>query len=303
MNAVLPISAEVHGHFQGWSPPLPLTCVLVLVALFYLRGWLRLRSAFPNLIPVLRVTAFMSGLFFLWIAVGSPLSALDHESLTIHMINHLLLMTVAAPLILAGAPRLILQGLPASFGRGVRDSVLQRLAAQRLLSLLQHPVFCWAVATATVIAWHLPKVFQLSVRSHWWHHAEYASFALAGFLFWWPVLQPVPGVARWPRWSIPLYLFLATLPCDILSAFLVFCGRVVYPSYLSAPRLFNFSPFQDQQCAGALMWVWVTFAYLLPAVVITVQILSPSNGHSQHLQGASDALVSPALSGSRSGVA
>jgi len=74
-----------------------------------------------------------------------------------------------------------------------------------------------------------------------------------------------------------LYLFLATLPCDILSAFLVFCNRLVYPFYLSTPQLFSLAPLEDQECAGALMWVWVTFAYLIPAVSITVQMLSPSN--------------------------
>src|SRR5882757_6045602 len=104
MNAGLPISAEVHGHFEAWSLPVPLTCALVLIGLIYLRGWLRLRSAFPNMIAVWRIAAFVSGLSFLGIAVGSPLAGLDHELLTIHMINHLLLMTVAAPLILAGIP-------------------------------------------------------------------------------------------------------------------------------------------------------------------------------------------------------
>jgi putative membrane protein len=76
-----------------------------------------------------------------------------------------------------------------------------------------------------------------------------------------------------------LYLFLATLPCDALSAFLAFCDRVVYSSYLTAPRLFNISPLQDQQCAGALMWTCATFIYLIPAVVVTIQILSPASAH------------------------
>ena len=80
-----------------------------------------------------------------------------------------------------------------------------------------------------------------------------------------------------PRLSMALYLFLATLPCDILSAFLVFCNRLVYPFYLSKPQLFSLSPLADQECAGAVMWVWVTFAYLIPAVIITMQVLSPSN--------------------------
>jgi cytochrome c oxidase assembly factor CtaG len=103
---------------------------------------------------------------------------------------------------------------------------------------------------------------------------------LAGLLFWWPVWQTLQSETRSRRWSVPLYLFLATLPCDILSAFLAFCNRVVYSSYLSTTQLFSLSPLEDQQCAGALMWVWITFAYLIPAVLITMQILAPPRTHS-----------------------
>jgi putative membrane protein len=300
VNIDLPMSAEFHVHFQPWFFPLPFTFALVLVALVYLRGWFLLRRELSEMIPLWRLAAFMSGLSFFWIAVGSPLSALDHESLTIHMINHLVLMALVAPLLLTGAPGpLLLRGLPARAGRGVRDLVLHNLLAQRLGQLLQHPVFCWLFATATVIGWHLPAVFQLAMRSHWWHDLEYASFGLAGLLFWWPVVRPTPSAREWPRWSTPLYLFLATLPCDILSAFLVFCGRVVYPSYLSSPRLFNLSALQDQQCAGALMWVCVTFAYLLPAIVITVAILSPQGAHSRHpVYGVSHGAPPPSSNGS-----
>jgi cytochrome c oxidase assembly factor CtaG len=95
-----------------------------------------------------------------------------------------------------------------------------------------------------------------------------------------------------------LYLFVATLPCDILSAFLVFCNRLVYPNYLSTTQLFNsLSPLQDQECAGALMWVWVTLAYLIPAVAITVQILSPSDMQSQPMQAARQRVVGGSLNG------
>jgi putative membrane protein len=268
--------AGFHAHIQPWSVPLPLTCALVLVAFVYLRGWGRLRNNSLHSISFWRVAAFMGSLFLLWIVVGSPLSALDHELLTIHMINHLLLMTVVAPLMLAGAPGPVLfHGIPARLGRGLHDLVLHNASLGRIGRLLRHPVFCWLCATATVIGWHLPAVFQLAMRSHRWHQAEYASFILAGLLFWQPILRPVSSAGEHREWSTPLYLFLATLPCDILSAFLVFCGRVIYRSYLSAPRLFDLSALQDQQCAGALMWVFVTFAYLVPAAVITIQILSP----------------------------
>ena len=115
----------------------------------------------------------------------------------------------------------------------------------------------------------------LALRWDWLHELEHACFFGTGLLFWWPVVQPWPGTARWPRWSIPLYLFCATLPCDVLSAFLAFCDRVVYSSYLSAPRALSISPLQDQEFAAALMWVSVTLIFIVPAVVVTIEILSP----------------------------
>jgi cytochrome c oxidase assembly factor CtaG len=113
------------------------------------------------------------------------------------------------------------------------------------------------------------------VHSQFWHEVEHASFFTTSLLFWWPVVQPWPSVARWPRWSIPLYLFLGTLANDAVSAFLALYDRVLYPSYASVPRPFNVSPLDDQAFAGAMMWVFGTFVYLVPAVVITMQILSP----------------------------
>ncbi len=113
------------------------------------------------------------------------------------------------------------------------------------------------------------------MRSPFWHAVQHASFLAGGLLFWWPVIQPWPATAKWPAWSLPLYLFLATLPCDALSAFLAFCDRVVYSSHGAAHPAANASPLQDQTLAGALMWCWVTFAYLIPAIGITVRILAP----------------------------
>jgi putative membrane protein len=269
--------SEPHAQMPFWSLPLVITSPLMVVtALVYLRGWLSLRNAFPNLIPGWRLAAFLSGLVSVWTAVGSPLATLDHHSLTIHMMKHLLLMTVAAPLILAGAPTFpLVCGLPKLFIKNHHP--LGSVAGRWLERCLRHPGLCWLAGTAAVIAWHFPVAFQLGMRSHGVHILEDVSFLVAGLLFWWPIVQSSPSATRSPRLAMALYLFLATLPCDILSAFLVFCNRLVYPFYLSAPQLFNLGPLEDQECAGALMWVWVTFAYLIPAVVITVQMLSPSN--------------------------
>ncbi|MGA8505825.1 MAG: cytochrome c oxidase assembly protein [Candidatus Sulfotelmatobacter sp.] len=268
--------SQPHAQMMSWLVRLAINSILVVTALVYSRGWFSLRNAFPNLIPAWRLASFMSGLVLVWTAVGSPLATLDHHSLTIHMVKHLLLMTVAAPLILAGAPAFPLTcGFPKLFIH--KHCFLGTPLARGLRRGLTNPVLCWLAGTVAVIGWHLPFAFQLGMRSHWVHSIEEGSFLMAGLLFWSPIVQFSPTATQSPRLSMALYLFLATLPCDILSAFLVFCNRLVYPFYLSTPQLFSLAPLGDQECAGALMWVWVTFAYLIPAVAITVQMLSPSN--------------------------
>lgn len=257
-------------------PPFLVTLALVTVELVYLRGWHRLRNAIPHLLSAWRLAAFSCGLLSLWVVVASPLAAMDHHLLTAHMAQHLLLMTVSAPLTLLGAPLIVmLNALPKPFERLVSGLLLRRSPVQSPGRMATYPLFCWFAGTATVIAWHVPALFELGMRSAEWHEIEEGCFLAAGVLFWWPVVQPWPSLATWSRWGVPLYLFLATLPCDALSAFLTFCGRVVYPHYLSMHGLFNISPLGDQECAGALMWVWVTFVYLAPAAAVTIQTLSP----------------------------
>jgi cytochrome c oxidase assembly factor CtaG len=263
---------------QSWSLPLGLTASLLVVAIFYVRGWLRLRKRMPGAIPLSRLISFLGGLVSVWVAVGSPLGSLDHRMLTAHMLQHLLLMAFAAPLILLGAPAAPLwHGLPQSMSQPL-TTVLRQTWLQSLGRGMTHPIFCLLASSIALIAWHVPPLFELAMRSSWLHTVQQLSFFAAGFLLWWPVIQPWPSVARWPRWSIPLYLFLATLPCDALSAFLTFCDRAIYPSYQPGGAPFNLSALADQQLAGSLMWVSVTFIYLFPAVAVTMQILSPS-GH------------------------
>jgi cytochrome c oxidase assembly factor CtaG len=272
--------SEPHAQMMWWVTLLAIRSLLVVTALVYFRGWVSLRNAFPTLISGWRLAAFMSGLVLVSAAIGSPLATLDHQSLTVHMMKHLLLMTVAAPLVLAGSPSFpLVCGLPKVFITSQRP--LAGVPAGWLELRLRHPVWCWLAGTAAVIGWHLPVLFQWGMRSRGMHILEDASFLAAGLLFWRPIVQSSPAVTRLTGWSMVLYLFLATLPCDILSAFLVFCNRLVYPLYLSTPRLLPLLPLEDQECAGALMWVWATFAFLIPAIAITLRMLSPSDAQSQ----------------------
>jgi putative membrane protein len=264
-----------HSHHVTYGSQALLAVIIAFTAVLYLRGWLRLRSTSLHVIPVWRASSFLLGMSLIWAAVASPLAALDHELLTAHMLQHLLLMTIAPPLIWLGAPLMsFLHGLPRQFVQAVIAPLCRSARVQRLRSALAEPAFCWLAAAVALVAWHIPALFTLGLQSAGWHLAEHASFFATGLLFWWPVVQPRPSASKWPELSIILYLFLATLPCDILSGFLVFCDRVVYAMYFSSSHPFGLSALEDQQCAGALMWTCVTVVYLVAGTILTAKSLS-----------------------------
>jgi putative membrane protein len=267
---------------QGF--PVSLTLTLFYEAYQYLLGWIPLRLISRTAIPAWRAASFFLGLFLVWAACGSSLAAYDHSLLTVHMIKHLLLMTVAPALILLGEPvRVFWIGMPLLVQRVFRRA-FRRSPLRRFARMVTSPALCWTLSAMTLLAWHLPALFTLAMRSESWHVVEQIMFFSAGLLFWWPVIQPWPSASTGPRWSMILYLFLATLPCDILSGFLAFSDRVAYPMYFSAPRLFGFSVLEDQQCAAALMWTCVTLLYLVPAAIISTKLLAPRTSLEHNLQ-------------------
>lgn len=234
-----------------------LTLIIVFAGAVYLRAWI-----YSGLIPVWRAGSFSLGLLATWIAVVSPVASLDSHMLTAHMIQHLLLMTIAPPLIWLGEPLKAMRSTWWPFSK-------------RFGRKLGHPVFCWLAAAVALSVWHVPAIFRLGMQSSTWHFIEHASFLTAGLLFWWPVIQPWPAVAVWPRWSMLIYLFLATLPCDVLSGLLVFSDRVAYPMYLCIPQHGGLSPLEDQELAAALMWTCVTVVFLMAGTILAMQILAP----------------------------
>ena len=265
----------VEAIFRSWQPDYGAPVVLLLTCALYARGWRRLRRRRPREFGVARLASFLSGIAAILLAIASPLDAFANLLLTAHMVQHLLLLMVAPPLILYGAPYLpILRGLPAPVLKHGAGPFLASPGLQWFGRKMTYPLVCWLAFTTTSLTWHAPKFYELALRSPFWHGVEHLCFLGAALLFWWPVIQPWPSRAQWSRWTMIPYLFLADFQNTALAAFLIFYDRALYPSYAAAPRLLNLSPLDDQAAAGAVMWVPGSVAYLIPMGLLTVQALS-----------------------------
>src|SRR5215831_1406668 len=260
-----------------WSLPPVATLAVELVAVIYLRGWWRLRVARVPFVPTWRAVSFVSGLLTVWIALASPIDAINSLLLTAHMLQHMLLVMVAPPLILLGAPLVpIVNGLP-GVARELVGRIAKLPAVEHAGRGLTNPVAGLLLIGVVMFAWHTPALYELAIKSDLLHEVEHISFLLAALVFWWPVVLPWPSRAQWPRLAMVPYLLLADLQNTALSAILAFSDRVLYPSYAAPPHIFGVSALDDQVAAGAFMWVAGSIGFVLPAIVIAVQGLSTSS--------------------------
>ena len=264
---------------RSWTFDPWLIAPLSVAAGIYLRGWWRLHCQMPQRFGVWRLVSFQCGLGMLLLVLASPLEALAAVLLQAHMAQHLVLMMLAPPLLVYGAPTLpLLRGLPLGVGKRGLGLLLGWRGSRWLARLLTHPVIGWLAFAVSTVAWHVPALYELALRSHFWYYVQHLCFLSTGMLFWWPVLQPWPSRPHWPRWAMIPYLLLADIQNTALSAVLVFSERLFYSTYLTVPRLWGISVFDDQVAAGVIMWVPGSLAYLVPVGLLVMQLLSVRSG-------------------------
>jgi cytochrome c oxidase assembly factor CtaG len=262
--------------FDSWTLDPWVAGPLALAAGIYMRGWLRLHARVPQRFGVGRLTAFLGGLAAIAVALESPLHALGAQLLQAHMVQHLLLMMVAPPLVWLAAPLLpLLQGLPRSILRTCVGPLFAWRSLAHVWQWVVYPPLAWVVYVASTWAWHTPVLYERALASEFWHELQHACFLATALAFWWPVVQPWPSRPLVPQWAIMLYLILADVQNTVLCAWLVFGERLIYPWYAAVPPLWGISALDDQAAAGAIMWVPGSIAFLLPVAWIVGQMLNP----------------------------
>ncbi len=267
------MSSDWQAFWISWRFDPGLSLSLVLAAILYLRGWMRLRNRGARQFTPGQPVAFFGGLVVIALALQSPLEVFSGLLLQVHMLQHLLLMFIAPPLLWLAAPELpLLVGLPRGLRRQVAVPLLRDEGVRMLGRALTNPIVAWLLFVLTGWIWHLPGLYNRALTSNSWHVAEHASFLIAALCFWHVVVAPFPHTRRTSRWVVLPYLLLAGLQGTALSALLTFSDRVLYPHYQTVPRLWNMTALDDQAIAGAIMWCGGSFVYLLALSWAAVEI-------------------------------
>jgi cytochrome c oxidase assembly factor CtaG len=233
-----------------------MTQLLLALALGAAAAWYLANARRPPArLPAWRVASFVGGAAAILVALGPPLDARAEASLTAHMLQHLLLTSVAAPLIVLGRPVTLL--LKTTSTRSWARSVVR----SRAFGVLTHPVVAWVLFVGAMYAAHIGPLYEAALRSPAWHAAEHSLFLATALLFWLPVAGETPAPNRLGHGARLLYLALA-MPAEGFLALAIFsAGEVLYPAYAGPGAL------GDQRSAAALLWIIGDLVFLAALVL------------------------------------
>lgn len=260
----------------AWTVPPWTTIAIVLIAAAYLRGRIGLPARFSRG----RAACFLAGLATLWIALASPVDLYANYALWPHMVQHVLLSLVAAPLVVLGMPGVpVFRGLPRSWQRLVGPLLAAR-AIRRGYRLLLHPLTAGVLFSLAMWLWHVPVLYDLAVADPFWHAVEHACFLGTGVLVFWNVFEPWPFRSAWSPLPRVLLLLAIDLQNTVFCGILAFAGRPLYASYETTAPMLGVSPVGDQEIAAGLMWV-ASQAVMLPiAGWLVARSVRRTNRHS-----------------------
>ena len=190
-------------------------------------------------------------------ALASPIDELALGLFSVHMVQHMLLLVVVAPLLLLGAPvRPLLRGLPLALRRSVVRVLARNTAFRTLVHVLRRPLVAAALYVVGLYAWHVPTLYDAAVESPTIHVLEHTWFLVTALLFWSVVIDPEPFRATLPYAArIPFLLLVGAAQNTILGGLLAFSDRVYYAHYAATAATYGADAASDQRLGGAIMWV------------------------------------------------
>jgi putative membrane protein len=248
------------------AEPWVLACLALSLLLYVIgarRLWLRMSHARPRFVR--QAACFGAGWLVLVIALASPLDGAGSLAFSAHMVQHELLMIVAAPLMVLGRPLGVwVWALPQAWRGGV-GSVTHAGAIAWCWALITRPLSAWMLHFAALWMWHVPAFFQAALQNNGIHALQHASFLFSALLFWWAVLGKQAGA----RGHAVVSLFSTMMHTGALGAMFTFSEKAWYPVYGdSAWHAFGLTQLEDQQLGGLIMWIPGGLAYVIAGLAL-----------------------------------
>ena len=200
----------------------------------------------------------------------SPIDMLGGQLLIMHMVQHKILVMLAAPLLWLGNPfPIMLWALPIPARHSLTTLLVRDSVFRRVLTAATQPIICWLVFVFTYIGWHDPGLYNLALRVPWVHDIEHVTFLGTAMLFWWPVVNGAPHLHKaLPYWVRIIYL-IAFVPPNAIAGFAIAnAPDVIYTYYASVPHIWGFSVLEDQAWGGAIMWIWSSEMMIQAAIIM-----------------------------------
>jgi len=248
--------------WRSWTLEPLVVMLLVATALIYTVGVVRLRRAPRGGRAVHRwhVVAFAAGWVTTAIALVSPLDAAGGALFSAHMVQHELLMIVAAPLLVFGSPMLAFLWTLGPAARRATMHTLRQRPLVTIWSALTAPAVVWLLHGIALWLWHLPALYDAAIASEAIHALEHACFFVSAGLFWWGITRGRYG--RLGYGSAVLYVFATAMHSGLLGAALTLSPRVWYPAHAATTAAWGLSPLEDQQLAGLIMWIPASLIFI-----------------------------------------
>ena len=270
LHAHGPISHQGEsGPYWQWNFEPHITLNLLLLAGVYALGLMRLwRSAgWGKVVPLWRAAAFAAGVVTCVLALLSPIDLLSAQLSSVHMIQHMLLMNLAAPLLVLGSPLLVMLWALPSARRKVWAGRMQRFNAWPLRSYaFWQPLLLWTLYALVLWVWHVPRFYQAALRNELVHDLQHLLFLLSACLFWRVLLDSLSRF-RLSQGAGVVYLFTTSLHATVLGVFMALAPSVWYPDYEPLTGAFNLTALEDQQLAGLIMWMPACAIYAIVAAI------------------------------------
>lgn len=258
-----------HDLWRAWSLEPAVIAAIVLAITGYVVGMRRLgrgKGAGRNT-RARQSWAFTGGILALIVALVSPLAALGSALFSAHMLQHVVLMLIAAPLLVIARPLAPwIWALPARWRRPVARGLVRR-PVRLSWRTLSHPLTAWLVHAAALWVWHAPALYNATLRSDTVHTAQHASFFGSSILFWGVLVQRRHRRAVTYAFGL-LYLFTTAVHGNALGALLTFAPEPWYTSYAHTAAWWGLTALEDQQIGGLIMWVPASVVYLGTALAL-----------------------------------